>query len=307
MSSKKGNPKSGEEEEALPKPSPPTEASTTPTVGTTPSSAATTTPTAATTTSATLTSVVLSERQKPMQEKKTYSDSAKGRLKLLAESKLTSAALNWDQILEMAMAAAYDQYDPVLMQMQVKKLTSSSASMITKLLLANIFFGNNADRRSKNIVDKDKAKPILDAITSAGVVKGKPSSDVLTLARIGNSHPVLLLALRKRLDKSGALQTSGVTSSCPLALADLSLAPLSDKIPAIKDHIAAFSKVLFIDAKRREKIPKEMTEEMWTSNQEKFRMLAVGAFASDPHFGKFSAEQLEKIGYEQALGLMGYT
>lgn len=304
MSSKKGAAKREGEEEELPKPSPPTGDPTTTTTGPAPSSATSTTPP---TPARPSTSVALSERQKLMQEKKVYSDSAKERLKLLSEKKLTSAALNWDQIMEMAIAAAYDQYDPVLMQIQVKKATSSSASMITKLLLANIFFGNNADRRSKNIVDKDKAKPILDAITTAGIVKGKPSSDVLTLARIGNSHPVLLLTLRKRLDKAGALQSSGVTSSCPLALADLSLAPLSDRIPAIKEHITAFSKVLFLDAKRREKVPKEMTEEMWASNQEKFRMLAVGAFANDPHFGRFTAEQLEQIGFEQALGLMGYT
>jgi hypothetical protein len=178
---------------------------------------------------------------------------------------------------------------------------------LTKILLGNVFFGNNADRRSKNVVDKDKVKPIMDAISAASVVKGKPSSEGLTLARIGNSHPVLLYLLRRQLGTRGLLQTSGVTANCPTELADLSLAPLSDIFPEVKDFINSFAKVLFADAKRREKITKDVSEETWLQNQEKFRVLATTAFASDPHFQKFTADHIKALTYEKAAALMGYS
>jgi hypothetical protein len=306
MSSKKDKPKKGGEEEESTTVSSLTTAPETTTTSGPPS---TTTPGSATVASASMTATPppgISARQRLLEEKATYSAAAGTRRESLRARSLISPTLDWVRVEEMAMAAQYDTYDPVVMQIRVLEKTGRSLSTLTKLLLANVFFGNNADRRSKNVVDKDKVKPIMDTLAATGVVKGKPSSEGLTLARVGNSHPVLLLLLRRRLASRGIIQTSGVTTDCPVEMADLSLAPVSGLFPEIGRFITAFAKVLFLDAKRREKIPKDMTEDAWMQNQEKFRTLAVTAFGNDPHFKGFTTAHINALTYEQAGALMGY-
>lgn len=216
-------------------------------------------------------------------------------------------AIDEAEVLTIAESMRYDSFDPIWMRARFLTETKASASKVMNLALATIFFGNNPYERVKKAIGADQLDQIVSDMRSMNIVKTKINSDSLTLARFGQSHPLLILKVRSFLNRRGSLPSSSVIMETQVnpVLQDLSLSPFSDIFPDIQIFIAAFSKALHEHHKRTVK-GSPMSLEEWQQNQEKYRQLAVSSFKQDPVFGGFGAEQINGISLKQTLYAYGY-
>lgn len=242
-----------------------------------------------------------------LREKRDYSKMAQEKLALAEAKTLPEVSMNMDEIQELAIAATYDSFDPQVIKINLHKALEGNAQKFMQVLLAVVYFGNNPYERVQKALDPDRLKGMMEMMRSAGVVRRKVNSSSLTLARIGQSHPVAVLALRKSLNAAKLLPTNGVRLDVTVAqqLQDLSLVPLSDKLPNIQAFIVSFAKALYQHAKRTKK-DNGMTEAEWLDNQEKFRQISTGSFTRDDQFGHLTPEAINGLGLKTVLALLDY-
>lgn len=242
---------------------------------------------------------------KKIAEKKAYSVMARSKLSELSAGTLDPTKINLDEVYELANAAQYDAFDPQLIKLRLREVLGRSAQRLASVCLAVIFFGNNPYERVKKSVDPKRLESMISELRGINVVRTKVNSESLTLARIGQSHPVLIMHLRAELSRAGLLPSNGVASTTPAILSDLSLTPLSDKFETIKPFVVSFAKALHAHAKKSKK-DNGLTEEQWLAEQEKYRVISTTSFTKDDQFGAWPAIDIQKVSIGQTLALLGY-
>lgn len=228
-------------------------------------------------------------------------------MKELQDKTLATVPVNWEEVSEIAMSMQYDAFDPQVIKIRVLESTKGRSQSALNLALATIYFGNNPYERVKKTVDPTKLESMIAEMRSINVVRKKTDSESITLARFGQSHPLLLLQVRVELDKRKLLPTTGVMTATPVPIIyqDLALVPLSEKIPEIKPFIIGFARALYQHAKRT-KQDRGLSEDQWLENQEKYRLISTASWDKDDQFGRMPAETLRKLSVSQVLALLNY-
>lgn len=225
----------------------------------------------------------------------------------LKEKTLEPVTIDEAFVVDTALAMAYDSFDPQLIKIEFLRVTGGSAKRVLSVAMCAVFFGNNPYDRVKKAVDPAYLEPIMQDIRIMEVQRKKTSSKSLTLARFGQSHPVLMLKVREYMHKKGVLAANGIATSEVVEpkFQDLSLTPLSEMYPEVKPFLKGFSKALFEHWKRLNKDAKK-TEDEWMVDQEKFRAISTASFLKDDQFGNMKKEAINALTLGQTLALLSY-
>jgi len=155
----------------------------------------------------------------------------------------------------------YDTFDPKVIRNQLfSKKNLISLNELVALCQAYIFVGNNATKLSGKVKVKEVGAAVLTIANKFKVARTKRDGKTLTLARIAIAFSPIIWSLRNVLNEKGLLPSSGVQTSTPLLLQDVSLGGISDKIPSggdVKDFLIKFNRVLMKHKEKGEKVKSE--------------------------------------------------
>lgn len=174
----------------------------------------------------------------------------------------------------------YDGFSTVRTRDNVLKMKVCTKANMARLLIVGSMIGNNFERLTGKIQDKNIAKEATNLIKMFGLSMDPDDKDTLTLPRVMTAFAPLTYLIRRYISKK--LQDQSFGTTCSPALQTPSLSCYSDAFPVMKDWLNRFA----IAVK-----PKNQSEQDAIERAEMYRLIAVSNLKIDTKLAFPKAEE----------------